>query len=136
MSSKPVILYVEDDIESREILRLLVTNIMGIENLTIFEDSENFIERLHALEPQPNLILLDIHVPPYNGFEMLKMLHELEEFADVPIVALTASVMNEEVQQLQQAGFDSIIPKPLDMDKFPILIRQILQGSRVWNVIY
>jgi two-component system sensor histidine kinase TorS len=52
-----------------------------------------------------------------------------------PIVALTASVMNEEVEQLKDAGFNGVIPKPIDMDGFPDLIEAILDGKDVWRVI-
>ncbi len=51
--------------------------------------------------PKPDVILLDIHVKPYSGFEMLEMLRKMNGFVDVPVVALTASVMNEEVQKAE-----------------------------------
>ncbi|GAB5492866.1 MAG: response regulator [Phototrophicaceae bacterium] len=130
----PIILYVEDDEENREIMRLLVEAVMGFEGLTIFEDSHNFRERLEALNPQPDIILLDIHVPPYDGFEMLKMIREHSRFKNTPVAALTASVMNEEVNQLKTAGFDGVIAKPLDMDTFPTVLTRITQGETVWDI--
>jgi len=135
MSKPSSILYVEDDAPSREIMQLLVQDLMGIQALSIFEDSHNFLERVRALEPRPEIILLDIHVPPMSGFEMLMLLRTESEFANTPIVALTASVMNEEVARLRQAGFNAIIPKPLDMDNFPQLLERIVQGEEVWNII-
>lgn len=131
----PTILYVEDDLESREIMRVLVEEVMQMTHLTIFEDSYNFLSRLDNLSPQPDVFLLDIHVPPYNGFEMLQMLRELDAYQLTPIVALTASVMNEEVQQLKTAGFDGVLAKPLDMDAFPIALQRILNGETVWHVV-
>ena len=131
----PTILYVEDDTESREIMRVLVEEVMQVSNLTIFEDSQNFLERVDALSPRPDVVLLDIHVPPFNGFTMLKMLRDHTGFQNVPIVALTASVMNEEVQQLKTAGFDGVFAKPLDMDAFPAALQRILRGETVWHVI-
>lgn len=129
------ILYVEDDEISREIMQVIVCDLMGIENLTIFSDSQNFLERVQALNPQPTLFLLDIHVPPYDGFKMLKMLHEHPQYQAARVIALTASVMNEEVEQLKHAGFDGIIAKPIDMDSFPTLLQKIMNGDAVWSVV-
>ncbi len=71
---------------------------------------------------------------PYNGFEMLAMLRQSQRFSDTPIVALTASVMNEEVQQLQTSGFDGCLAKPIDMDTFPDTLYRILNGEHIWRI--
>jgi hypothetical protein len=42
--------------------------------------------------------------------------------------------MNEEVQQLEAAGFNGAIAKPLDREVFPELVEQILDGKTVWYV--
>ena len=131
----PIILYVEDDLQSREIMRVLVDEVMQGPKLTIFEDSQNFLERIIALTPRPDVVLLDIHMKPITGFEMLKLLRGHELFKSTPVVALTASVMNEEVHQLKTAGFDGVLAKPLDMDAFPLVLQRILKGETVWHVM-
>ncbi|MFZ4815608.1 MAG: response regulator [Phototrophicaceae bacterium] len=135
MTPQPIILYVEDDPQSREIMRFLCEVVLGLAHVNIFENSANFLERLTALDPKPNIILLDIHVPPYDGFEMLAMLRQLPAFQDTPTVALTASVMNEEVEKLRNAGFNGIIAKPVDTDQFATVIQRILDGQTHWTVI-
>jgi hypothetical protein len=50
-------------------------------------------------------------------------------------VALTASVMNEEVHKLREAGFHSVIAKPIDVDTFPDLLHRIVGGETVWRII-
>ncbi|MDQ7024366.1 MAG: response regulator [Anaerolineae bacterium] len=131
----PALLYVEDDPESCEIMRLLVEEVMQMNHLTIFEDSHDFLSRLDDLSQQPDIFLLDIHVPPHNGFEMLQMLRQHDKYQSTPVVALTASVMNEEVQQLKTAGFDGVLAKPLDMDAFPIILQRILKGETIWHIM-
>lgn len=128
-----VILYVEDDPRSRKVMQM-VTSDMDLSQVIIFEDSVDFTARVSLLDPKPNIVFLDIHVPPYSGFEMLQMLRQMPEFADTPIVAMTASVMNEEVHQLRTAGFDGCLAKPLDMDTFPDLLNLILSGEKVWRI--
>lgn len=127
-------LYVEDDTLSREALDIIMRRVMKIERLYLFADSVNFLERVKALSPRPNIILLDIHVQPHSGFEMLKMLREDEAFKDARIVALTASVMNEEVTLLRERGFDSIIAKPINVSSYPKLLERLVQGEAVWHI--
>jgi CheY-like chemotaxis protein len=127
-------LYVEDDPLSREIMQMIMTNLLGIEHLSMFEDSQNFAARLGALPRRPDVILLDIHMKPHTGFEMLDMLRHDLGYEQATIVALTASVMNEEVQKLQTSGFDGAIGKPISLQTFPDLLARILEGERVWHV--
>jgi CheY-like chemotaxis protein len=136
MDQNPVILYVEDNIESQMVMRILLESVMGITSSTFFVDSYNFLERVEAQQPKPDVFLLIyIHVKPYTGFEMLKMLREHPSFADTPVIALTASVMNEEVAQLKTAGFNGVIAKPIDQDSFPQLLARILHGESVWQIV-
>jgi CheY-like chemotaxis protein len=134
VKTHPVVLYVEDDELSCEIMRLLLEDEMGLAHVTIFPDSMDFMGRLQALAPQPDIILLDIHMKPFTGFEMLKMLRQTSAYQTVLVVALTASVMNEEIQQLQTAGFNSVIAKPIDQDTFPAILSQIMQGAQIWHI--
>ncbi len=128
-------LYVEDDPLSREVMRMMVKRVPHIANLTIFDDSTDFLTRVHQLNPTPTLILLDIHVYPMDGFTMLSQLRADPKFSQTRIIALTASVMNEEVSQLRTRGFDGAIAKPLSLQSFPGLIARIINGEPVWHII-
>lgn len=128
------ILYVEDEPNSRLIIKMLSRR-MGLEQLVIFEDSNDFAGRVAMLDPVPQLFLLDIHVPPHNGFEMLTMLRADLRYQDAKIVALTASVMGQEVERLRDAGFDGCLGKPIDIDHFPRLLSAIMAGAELWNVM-
>lgn len=127
-------LYVEDDSLSREIMQVAIEEVMGAPHLTVFESSHNFTERLRGLNPTSDLILLDIRMEPINGFEMLRLLRAEPNFRDKTVIALTASVMNEEIQKLQEIGFDGAIGKPINVTEFPGLIARILRGESVWQI--
>jgi CheY-like chemotaxis protein len=135
MEKPPVVLYVDDDAPSRKLMRVLLCGRMKLPQVTIFEDSENFLARVNALEAKPDVIFLDIHVKPQNGFDMLKALHEAEWTKGIPIVALTASVMNEEVQMLRSVGFNGCLAKPIDLATFPDSFQRILRGEILWNIV-
>lgn len=132
--SQHTFLYVEDDALSREIMQMIMQMAMGIEHPVIFADSTSFMARVEALSPTPDIFLLDIHVAPHDGFAMLKMLRADSRFATARIVALTASVMNEEVDELRQAGFDGAIAKPLSVQTFPGLLERIIAGEAIWHI--
>lgn len=135
MSNLYSFLYVEDDIGSQKVMRGLVETLPFPVHLTILENSANFLPLVEAIRPEPDLFLLDIHITPINGFELLQKLRAHERFADKMIVALTASVMNEEVKKLKSAGFDGVLAKPLKFAEFPNLITRILKGEQLWAVI-
>lgn len=132
--NQPVVLYVEDDPVSRKLMSMLLKNRLGLSQVTILENSENFVERMEALDPKPDVILLDIHMKPYNGFEMLRLLRQLDWSQQTPIVALTASVMSEEVQELKTSGFNGCLAKPIDLDTFPLTFERILHGETIWRI--
>jgi CheY-like chemotaxis protein len=134
MTNQFAVLYVEDDVQSRKLMTMLLKGRMNLSHVTILEDSHNFLDRVEALEPKPDLILLDIHVKPHDGFEMLAMLRQLEWMDGTPIVAVTASVMNEEIAQLQTAGFNGCLAKPIDLETFPDMLERILAGETIWRI--
>ena len=134
MQSKPHILYVEDEVRSRRVMQM-ITSDLDLPPVTLFEDSTDFLERALALSPKPDLIFLDIHMKPYTGFQLLDMLLASGTFDNTPIVAMTASVMNEEIQALRTAGFDGCIAKPIDFDSFPEILNHIMIGEKVWRIL-
>lgn len=135
MSIYPAILYVEDDPNSRTVMELLLGMHLKLERVMILEDSKYFVENVQALPFKPDIIFLDIHMKPINGFDMLKILRTFDYLDDVPIVALTASVMNEEIQQLRDVGFNGVIPKPIDIMSFPDTLQDLLDGVEVWRIM-
>lgn len=126
------VLYVEDDLLSREVMSLLLERVMGVTRLTCFEDSHNFEARLAALPYTPEVFLLDIHMQPLSGFELLKLLRADDRYRGSTIIALTASVMSNEVQELRVAGFDGLISKPINQKLFPQRLSQVLSGEDRW----
>lgn len=133
MNTMPSVLYVEDDPQSRWVLEMLLSNRMKLQNVTILESSHDFSTQLAAINPPPDVIFLDINVYPYDGYAMLDMIRRMGK--KTPVVALTASVMNEEVQRLKNAGFDGVIAKPINLTTFPDTLNRILNGETIWHIM-
>jgi len=131
---EPAILYFEDDTLSREVMEVCLKRGLGYRNVTIFADSADFEARIAGLPVKPDVIFLDIHIEPIDGFAMLKTIRQHAVYGRTRVIALTASVMNEELKLLRDAGFDGVIAKPLDFDTFPTTLRRILNGEQVWHV--
>ena len=134
MPDHPAILYLEDDAMSRTVMEVLLMEQMGLSQVAIFEDSTDFITRVTHLPFEAQIVFLDIHIGPLNGFQMLKELRALPQYAHQPIVALTASVMNEEIARLRSAGFTGVIAKPIDIDAFPEAITKLMAGQELWGI--
>lgn len=132
--SEPHFLYVEDDLMSRKVLEVLLMKVMGFSQVTIFENSDRFMERLHQLPIPPSLFLLDIQMRPHNGYEVLEMLRKEPAYQKTPVIALTANVMAHDVEQLQSVGFNGLIGKPIMKELFPDIIQRILSGESVWYI--
>jgi len=132
--SQPSFLDVEHDLLSGEVLGTIFTKILNYSDLTFFENSENFLERMATLPTVPDVIFLDIHIRPNNGYELLEWLRADPKYNDTKIIALTASVMVHDVAQLQKAGFDGLIGKPIAHKIFPRLLENILADEPVWYI--
>jgi CheY-like chemotaxis protein len=133
MTTKHSYLYVEDDALSREVMQTLLVEVVGVENLTILNDSRDFMLRLRAISPRPDFILLDIHVQPYDGYQLLRLIRDDADFRDCRVLAVTAGVMSDEMAHLKAEGFDGALAKPLDMLTFPDLIRSLEAGAAMWQ---
>jgi len=119
------ILIVEDNQLNRKLLEIilqphgcrLLSAINGVEAIQI------------ATREQPDLILMDMHLPKVSGYDATKILKSQPETAHIAIVALTAQAMEDQRQQALTAGCDDYISKPIDTRAFPDQVRQYLNSS-------
>lgn len=134
-SQGPILVYVEDDEASVIVMKAIVEKIMKLHELYVLQNRADFVQQVKLLYRTPDLFLFDIQMKPYNGFQLLSMIRADPAFAECKVVALTASVMSEEVARLKQRGFDGAIAKPLNIEAFPDLIARIMDGESVWYIV-
>ncbi len=82
-----------------------------------------------ACTRRPDLILLDIRLPDIDGLEVLRRLRSLPETKDVPIVAMTAQAMPDEVDRFVAAGCDGYIQKPISLQTFRAEVQRHLTSA-------
>lgn len=133
-SQQPVLVYVEDDQNSIIVMKMVVERVMGLSKLHVLQSRADFVQQVKEIGVVPDIFLLDIHMKPYGGIELLSMLRNDPQFQVSKVIALTASVTNEEVALLKRGGFDGAIAKPLNIDIFPELIDRIMNGEQVWHI--
>jgi CheY-like chemotaxis protein len=133
-SQKPILVYVEDDENSILVMKMVVERVMGLPTLHVLQSRADFIQQVKELGVVPDIFLLDIQMKPYDGVELLSMLRDDPQFTMSKVIALTASVTNEEVSLLKSSGFDGAISKPLNIEIFPDLIARIINGDSVWHI--
>ena len=83
-----------------------------------------------AREKQPKLVLMDIQLPGMDGVAALVQLRADTATATIPVVAMTASVMKEDRERFEKAGFDGFITKPIDVRAFPQQVRDHVARGR------
>jgi two-component system, sensor histidine kinase and response regulator len=107
---RPVVLLVEDN----PVNQLVATRMLQLEGCDV-DLAANGAEALErALARAYDLVLMDCHMPVMDGFEATRRLHnQLEASTRPPIVALTASVLDEDRELCRQAGMDAALAKPL-----------------------
>ena len=120
-----LILIVEDNERNLELVRDIL-QAKGHDTLEA-RTAEEGLKVAHAQTPQ--LILMDIQLPGMNGIEALKALRAEPGTAGIPIVAITASVMQSDRQEIMSAGFDGFIEKPITVRSFMDVVEAAL-GAR------
>jgi two-component system cell cycle response regulator DivK len=83
-----------------------------------------------AQEHLPDLVLMDIHLPGINGIEALRRLRADATTAAIPVIAVTASVMQQDRKLITDAGFDGYVGKPIALREFLDAVRFALDQRK------
>lgn len=129
------ILLIEDNPMDEDLTRRAFIRRKVINPLEVARDGEEALEYLKRWEagaPLPVVILLDINLPKVNGLEVLSRYKASPTAFKVPIIVLTSSAEDRDIQTAYQLGANSYIVKPVDFEKFLEVAGQI---DLYWNVI-
>ncbi|MEE8365594.1 MAG: ATP-binding protein [Gammaproteobacteria bacterium] len=105
------ILLIEDDILNQELaVELLTTNGVKVE---VADDGKQALEKIK--HKRYDGILMDCLMPVMDGYETTRTLRKQPEFRDLPIIALTADVMSENIKKIKHSGMNDHIAKPINI---------------------
>ncbi|MGD9638683.1 MAG: response regulator [Alphaproteobacteria bacterium] len=87
------------------------------ENGAVVDAAMNGVEALEKIDSSFNLVLMDIHMPQMDGYEATKKIREQPEFANLPIIAMTANAMDSDKKKCLDCGMNDYLIKPIDVQK-------------------
>lgn len=122
------ILLVEDNPIDLDLTKRAFARRKLVDPIQVARDGEEAlacIEQWEAGEPAPTIILLDLQLPRVDGLEVLRRLKTHPRFHTIPIVILTTSAEDRDIQEAYKLGVNSYIVKPVDFDKFLEVAAQI-----------
>lgn len=131
MFEKAVILVVDDVLENRKLVQASLKD-YDID-LIMAENGKEAIELLKNVNV--NLILMDLRMPVMDGYEAATILKNDERLKNIPLIALTASVMGKDLEKVSKYGFDGYLRKPVILDDLIEELAKYLKYQSLHNDI-
>jgi CheY-like chemotaxis protein len=132
--TRPILL-IEDNPMDVDLTRRAFARHKLVNPFEVLRDGEEALAYLRHWEadmPLPVVILLDLKLPKVDGLEVLRQIKVHPRFRNVPVVILTTSAEDYDIQTAYQLGANSYIVKPVDFDKFMEVAEQI---ELYWSVL-
>jgi len=120
------VLYVEDNPVNVLLMQNTLARMPDIQ-LKIATTGETGLSM--ALKAPPDLILMDIHLPGMSGYDTLKHLRQHPETRDIPVIAVSAAALSEEIERGLAAGFRRYITKPFNIQDLLNQMREDLDTA-------
>ena len=120
---------IADDNESNAVLLQQILAGAGYQDVHMTRDAQD-VPRLCTLEPRPDLLLLDLHMPGLSGFEILARLRPIlldEPF--MPVLVVTADITPEAKRRALSFGASDFVTKPVDATEFLLRTSHLLRAS-------
>ena len=124
------VLLIEDDPGDELITREAFEHNKIKNNLHVAHDGQEGLDFLYqrgAFEgaPRPDLILLDLNLPKYDGRQLLEQIKSDAELSHIPVVVLTTSAAEEDILRSYKLHANAYVTKPVDLDQFIAAVKQI-----------
>jgi PAS domain S-box-containing protein len=120
------ILYVEDNLSNLKLVERIVSSRRSVVLQSAMQGSVGIDL---ARQQQPDLILLDLHLPDLSGEEVLRRLKADPRTANIPVIVLTADASRGQAERLKRIGAHLYVTKPLEITAFLASIEDALAGA-------
>ncbi|MEJ7668435.1 MAG: response regulator [Casimicrobiaceae bacterium] len=121
-----LILIVEDNEKNMKLVR----DVLQVKGYSTVEASTAEEGIKLTAEHKFDLILMDIQLPGMNGIDALHLLRADAATAAIPVIAVTASVMQQDKKQIMEAGFDAYIGKPINLKEFLDTVQRVITNRQ------
>jgi len=122
------ILLVEDRIADVDLTKRAFARRRLVNPIQVARDGEEaltYIDRWEAGEAPPIFILLDLKLPKISGLEVLRKLKQHPKYSRIPIIVLTTSAEDQDIEEAYKLGCNSYIVKPVEFNKFMEVASQV-----------
>ena len=120
------VLYIEDNPIGMRLMEEVMSTLPGV---TFYGASSGEQGYRLAQEMLPDLIFMDINLPDISGIDVLQRLQAQPESRTIPVIALSASALDEDVQRGLEAGFLHYLRKPCEPDEIIRLVTELAASS-------
>ncbi|RVU43928.1 response regulator [Rubrivivax rivuli] len=117
-------LVVEDNEINQQIAREMLQD-LGLQ-VTTARHGQQALALLDS-EPAFDLVLMDVHMPVMDGLTATRQLRTDPRWAALPVIAMTANVLNEDRERCEQAGMNDFVPKPVEAEQLQAVLARWLQ---------
>lgn len=121
-----LVLCVEDNPTNLQLIETVMKMMPGVRLMTATLPSQGLAM---AREHQPDLILLDINLPEMDGFAAMQCLREDARTQHIPVVAVSANAMAQDLERGRSAGFADYVTKPIDISRLMRLVDELTRSS-------
>jgi signal transduction histidine kinase len=118
------VVVVDDNLPSLQLVQLLLAR-SGFRAVRAVSDPRDLIARYDEL--QPELVVLDLHMPGMDGYTALSALRARATAADLPVLVLTADATRSATHRALELGANDFLTKPLDATELMLRVRNLLQ---------
>jgi CheY-like chemotaxis protein len=134
-----LVLYVEDDLDHAELVQRSLRHHTFGSSILHIEDGEAALDYLGRIDTEhadrPGLILLDLRLPKVDGFEVLRTVKMNPRLADIPVVVLTTSANDSDVQHAYEQSANSYLVKPEEFPALDELMKAVGSYWLHWNAL-
>jgi two-component system, cell cycle response regulator DivK len=125
MSDLPLVLIVDDNDRNRK----LAGDVLRFDGFRTIEAQTAAEAIALASEHVPDVILMDMRLPDLDGTEAVRILRAEPRTSRIPVIAVTAIRLNAGNEWFLDSGFAGYLPKPIDIDELPRLVRRYCAKS-------
>jgi CheY-like chemotaxis protein len=125
----PTVLVVDDNADTRVVVRWMLER-WGCRVVEASDGREAFEA---VVESRPDLVLMDLSMPHVDGYDAIRSIRGREEFARLPIIAVTAFDRADSREGASAAGCDHYLSKPIDFRRLEVLVEKLTKSGREGN---
>ncbi|GAB3957433.1 response regulator [Spirosoma harenae] len=119
------VLIIDDDEDDQYLLKTAFERDSAFYNLRFASDGTDVLESINSTEFLPDLVLLDLNMPRISGFEVLTHLKSSPLYRHVPVLILTTSDNEEDINRAYELGANTFLIKPMQHQELVDLAEQI-----------